>query len=47
MKLVAENKKIGTKIFFNANTQCYSVYRDDKFIVGNKHKFSQVKTYIE
>lgn len=46
-KLVAKNEKKGTEIYFDANTQTYNVYRDGKFIIGNKHKYSQVQTYVE
>lgn len=35
------------KIYFNCNTQSYSVYYKDRFLIGNKYKFSEVKTYVE
>lgn len=44
-------KLIGTKddfqVFFNCNTQSYSVFKAGKFLIGNKFKFSQVKSYLD
>ena len=45
MLLVKENK--GFQVYFNANTQSYSVFKDGKFLIGNKHKFSYVKSYLD
>lgn len=45
MVLIKENK--GFSVYFNANTQTYSVYKEGKFIIGNKFKFADVKTYVE
>ena len=45
MLLVKENK--GFQVYFNANTQSYSVFKDGKFLIGNKHKFSDVKYYLD
>ena len=45
MILVKENK--GFKVYFNANTQSYSVFKDNKFLIGNKYKFSEVKSYLD
>lgn len=39
-------EKNGFQIYFDCNAQEYSVFKDGKFIVGNKYKFSQVKCYI-
>lgn len=44
MILVAENK--GWKIYFNCTKQEYSVYRDDKFIIGGKHRYREVSSYV-
>ena len=45
MKLIAKNK--GFEIYFDFNTQSYEVFKDDKFLIGNNYKFSDVKSYIE
>jgi hypothetical protein len=45
MILVKQNK--GFEIYFNPNTQSYSVFKDGKFLIGNKYKFSQVKSYLD
>ena len=45
MILVKENK--GFKVYFNTNTQSYSVFKDDKYLIGNKYKFSEVKSYLD
>ena len=45
MLLVKENK--GFVVYFNANTQSYSVYKDGKFLIGNKYKFSDVSSYLD
>jgi len=46
MKLIAENKDKGIEIYFDCNVQTYSVYKNDKFIIGNKYKYSDVKCYL-
>ena len=43
--LVKENK--GFQVYFNTNTQSYSVFKDGKFLIGDKHKFSDVKSYLD
>ena len=43
--LVKENK--GFKVYFNTNTQSYSVFKDGKFLIGDKDKFSDVKSYLD
>lgn len=43
--LIKENK--GFEVYFNANTQSYSVYKDGKFLIGNKYKFSDVSSYLD
>ena len=45
MKLIAENK--GFKIYFDCIQQVYNVYKDDKFLIGNKCKYSEVKSYVD
>ena len=45
MILVKENK--GFQVYFNSNTQSYSVFKDGKFLIGSKHKFSDVKSYLD
>lgn len=45
MVLVKESK--GFQIYFNANTQSYSVFKGGKFLIGNKYKFSDVKSYLD
>lgn len=43
-KLVS--KKDNFEIYFDANTQTYNVYKDGKFFIGNKYKYSDVKSYV-
>ena len=45
LKLVAENN--GFQVFFDCQQQSYSVFKDGKFLIGDKFKFSDVKTYID
>ena len=45
MILVKQNKD--WSVYFDSNSQTYSVYRDDKFIIGNKYRFRDVKSYVE
>jgi hypothetical protein len=45
MILVQENK--GFAVYFDSNSQTYSVTKDGKFLIGNKYKFSQVKSYLD
>jgi len=40
-------QKNGFSIYFNANTQSYSVFKDGKFLIGDKYKFSDVKSYLD
>ena len=42
---VGQNK--GFEVYFDANTQSYSVFKDGKFLIGNKYKFSQIKSYLD
>jgi hypothetical protein len=43
--LIGENK--GFAIYFNCQTQEYSVFKDGKFLIGGKHKLSKVKHYLD
>jgi len=45
MKLVAKNDPFS--IYFDCEKQEYSVYKDGKFLIGNKYKFSDVKCYLD
>ena len=45
MILVKQNND--WSVYFNPNSQTYSVYRNDKFIIGNKYRFRDVKSYVE
>ena len=45
MILVNENK--GFQIYFDCNKQEYIVFKDGKFLIGNKYKFSDVKCYLD
>lgn len=45
MKLIKENK--GFAVYFDTNKQTYSVFKDGKFLIGNKYKFTQVKSYLD
>jgi len=43
-KLVSE--KGDFKIYFDADKQTYSVHKDGKLLIDGKHKYSEVKTYV-
>jgi hypothetical protein len=45
MILVKENK--GFAVYFDTNTQTYLVFKDGGFLIGNKYKFSDVKSYLD
>lgn len=45
MKLVGNNKEF--RVYFNANDQTYTVFKNGKFLIGNKYKFSDVKSYLD
>ena len=45
MFLVKENR--GFAIFFEPQSQSYSVFKDGKFLIGDKFKYSQVKSYVD
>ena len=44
MHLVKENR--GYAVYFDCDKQEYSVYKDGKFFIGGKHRYSQVSTYV-
>ena len=43
--------KVGQKddfvVYFNSNTQAYTVYKDGKLLIGNKYRFTDVKSYLK
>ena len=43
--LIGEND--GFEVYFDCYTQTYTVYKDKKFLIGTKYKFSDVKSYLE
>jgi len=45
LKLVGSNK--GFNVYFNANDQTYTVFKDGKFVIGNKYRFTDVKCYLD
>lgn len=45
MILIGENK--GFQVYFNSNTQSYTVIKDGKFLIGNKYRFKEVKSYLD
>ena len=44
MLLVKE--KHGFQVFFDTNKQEYSVFKDGKYLLGNKYRYSQVSSYV-
>ena len=45
MKRIAENN--GYQIYFDCSAQIYTVFKDNKIILTNKYKYSDVKCYID
>ncbi len=45
IKLVGANN--GFTVYFNSNDQKYTVFKDGKFIVDNKYKFTEIKSYLD
>ena len=43
--ILAKDKNIS--IYFDCNNQVYNIYKDNKFLIGNKCKFSDVKSYLD
>ena len=44
MKKIAENGDFS--IYFDCMNQVYNVYKNNKFLIGGKYKFSEVKNYL-
>ena len=42
--MIGENK--GFQIYFDCTKQSYSVFKDGKFLIGNKYRYSDVKCYL-
>jgi len=42
--LVGNNN--GFAVYFDANKQTYKVFKDGKFLIGDKYRFSDVKSYL-
>jgi len=40
-------KNTDFKVVWNCSKQRYTVYKNDKFLIGNKYKFSDVKSYLD
>jgi hypothetical protein len=38
--------KDGFEVWFHSKAQLYSVYKDNKFLLGGKSNFSEVAIYI-
>lgn len=45
LKLVGE--KDDFSVYFDSNTQNYTVYKGDKILISNKYKFSEIKSYLD
>jgi hypothetical protein len=45
--LVRNNPKTGFSVYFNAHNQTYTVFKDGKFVIGNKYRFRDVKSYLD
>ena len=45
LKLVGN--KNGFHVYFDCDNQVYTVFKDGKFLIGNKYKFSDVKSYLD
>ena len=45
--MILVKEKSGFAVYFNANTQSYTVFKDGKLLIGNKYKFSQEKSYVD
>lgn len=45
MTLTGKDKSF--KVVFNCGTQCYTVLKDNKVLITNKFKFSDIKSYLE
>jgi len=45
MIVVGENK--GFKIVFDTNHQMYLVYKDNRLLIKDKYRFSDVRSYLD
>jgi hypothetical protein len=45
MVVVGKNK--GFEVRFNTESQTYFVFKDGNLLIGNKTKFSEVKSYLD
>lgn len=34
------------KVYFDCSSQSYIIYKDDKFLIGNKYRFRDVQSYL-
>ncbi len=46
MILVGKNELMDFSVYFNANYQTYSVYKGNKFLIGNKYRFADIQSYL-
>jgi hypothetical protein len=44
MKKIAEKGNVS--IYFDCMNQVYNVYKNNKFLIGGKYKFSEVEIYL-
>ena len=47
MKNILVGRKDGFEVYWNCDRQAYTVYKDGKKLIPEKHKFSQVKSYLQ
>lgn len=45
--MIMIGKNTDYKIVFNCESQAYTVYYKDNFLIGNKFKFQDVKSYLD
>jgi hypothetical protein len=45
MILVGENR--GFEVYFSPNNQKYTIFKDGKFLIGDKYRFRDVQSYID
>lgn len=45
MKLIGKNTDFTA--IFDTTAQCYTVYYKGKFLIGNKYKYSEIKSYLD
>ena len=44
MKIIGQNK--GFTVVFDCTKQCYTVYKDDRLLITDKFKYSDVQSYL-